>query len=476
MAAMRGALAETTVAVLCRELAERQATGVAEFTTDRGSGQIVFRDGLTIWASSPAPRARLGDRLVNAGLVDEQHLSEVLEEQEQGSPSHVKLGALLVQRGLAGRDAIRVFVQEQILDAVLELVHWDATDHTWHDDAPPEDEVAVELAVDDLLVEVARRQREWDQVSRLIPDLGMVPEFVTGASSAAASLEPDEFAMLASIDGHRTIRDLADDLGYGEFEAARLVYGLVLLGIVRIGDLPADAEKDGRTPGEDEVPAASSTGQEPPAFVAWDEPGTPTGSDSDDEDELGPAPWVVADVDAEPDDVGEEDLADWIIDSADGPMAADATEREATPTNREQPDGNAGDVDVGAALDDALFGEADPTPGSSSPPRTGDDVGTILSEVGRADADDPSTEASGQPTTGVSEFLRELSRLALDDDPDDEAPSPPSDASSPASSEKPASSGPPQGSPPPPSERQQRREENRSDQRSRWRLFGRKNG
>ena len=60
---------------------------------------------------------------------------------------------------------------------------------------------------------MSRRQNEWDQIQDVIPDLDMVPDFVTGGSSANAALEPDEFAVLASVDGRRSIRDLAEDLG-----------------------------------------------------------------------------------------------------------------------------------------------------------------------------------------------------------------------------------------------------------------------
>ena len=477
MAAMRGALSETTVAGLCREMADRQATGVVELHGGRGPGELVFRDGHVTWASSPTPRARLGDRLVNARLLDEEHLAEVLEEQGQ-TPGHVKLGALLVQRGLVGRDAVRVFVQEQILDAVLDLVHWDASEHTWRDDAPPPDEVAVAFAVDDLLVEVSRRQQEWDQVSRLIPDLGMVPEFVTGASSAAASLEPDEFAMLASIDGRRDVRQLADDLGYGEFEAARLVYGLVLLGVVHIGTpSPTDAEVDtveAEAP-TDDAPADEASADEevgdgaeqPPAFVAWDDvSGTSRGdADDEDEDELGPTPWVVADVDSAPDDLGDDDLADWILDSAD--ESTPAAEAPAPAADASGPADD--DVDVGAALEDALFGDAvehtEPREAPPTPPT--DDVGTILGEVGR---DDPGTgDADTQPPTEVSEFLRELSRLALDDDPDDQPPSPPetTSGSESAGSARSTRSANDRGA-------RTDKDDDQGSQRGRWRLFGKR--
>jgi hypothetical protein len=236
---MRGDLSETSAADACRELARRAATGALALEGPEGPGRILFVDGRLIAAVSPTPRARLGDRLVGAGLLDDDALTTALRLQAD-DPGSTRLGALLVGRGLVNHDAVRLFVQEQLLDAMFEIIGWRYGTFDFVEGRGAEiPEVPLELSVDDALVEVSRRQQEWDELSQLIPDLEAVPAFSSASSSASASLEPDEFAVLASVDGERSIRELAADLGYGEFEAARIVYGLALLGVLEVR-LPED--------------------------------------------------------------------------------------------------------------------------------------------------------------------------------------------------------------------------------------------
>lgn len=245
MLAMRGDLTDTSVADLCRRLAETEATGSVEIQADGGSGRIFFRRGRVYWAMSSAPRARLGDRLVNAALLTEEQLDQALTAQAR-SDDGTKLGAILVQQELVTRDVIRVFVQEQILDALFDLMRMASGTFEFASGDAAEEKLPVDIPVAQMLVEVSRRQSEWDQIQQAIPDLDHVPDFVTeGTSSSSASLEPDEFTVLANVDGARSIRELAADLGYSEFEAARIVYGLLLLGVISIRPPVADGAEAG---------------------------------------------------------------------------------------------------------------------------------------------------------------------------------------------------------------------------------------
>jgi hypothetical protein len=70
-ASMRGDLSETAAADACRELAGRGATGAFEVDGPDGPARVLFRDGRLLAAVSPTPRARLGDRLVSAGVLDD---------------------------------------------------------------------------------------------------------------------------------------------------------------------------------------------------------------------------------------------------------------------------------------------------------------------------------------------------------------------------------------------------------------------
>ncbi len=275
---MRGDLSETPAADVCRALASADATGVLDIEGPDGRGAVVLRDGHVVAATSPTPRARIGDRLVHAGLLAEEGLTEVLRSQARAEP-HQRTGALLVGRGLVPLEAVRQVVQEQVIDAVFDLVRWRSGAYRFDVGGLTEvPEVPLRIPVDQLLVEVARRQRQWDELEVVIPDLDAVPTFRPGAEPATASLTPDEFAVLASIDGVRSIRELANDLGYGQFEAARIVYGLTLLGTVDIV-LPDDEVGRALEDALQDLAVGTRHGDQPPPGAGPDVASAPgTGS------------------------------------------------------------------------------------------------------------------------------------------------------------------------------------------------------
>lgn len=490
---MRGVLESSSVIDLCRGLAEASSTGVLELEGPTGDGSITFREGRVRSASSPAPSARLGDRLVNAALLSQEQLDQALARQAQAD-ERTKLGAILVDEGLVSRDAIRVFVQEQILDAVFELVGWREGSYEFRRDAGLDEKLPVEIRVDQLLVEISRRQNEWSQIERVIPDLDMVPDFRTGGSSADAALEPDEFAMLASVDGRRSIRDLASHLGYSEFEAARIVYGLSLLGVIEIrdpaGDLAAASTSEETAPDAEDRQGVEDTEVEAEFVLSAEAP-------PEDRTREEAAPEDVDDVEAEEVDVGralEEALLadDQIPEPRSRPTVRVHIEDDGTfpppgartevgpdvdepepwtpdePVEAEPTDDAVDDTPSGSAtaprrdLDDDEFeylinqlAGAPPRPESETetptPPDTEDESPPVAEE----------DEETGRGGSDVSEFLRELSRLAVEDE--EEGSRAPEPSAPPAR---------PRPEPQPPKEDQSQKNGKEDDDKKRRGFFG----
>jgi hypothetical protein len=464
MRLMRGSLSETSVADLCRGLSHAGSTGTVEIDHPSGAGAIVFRKGRIVIAGSPAPRARLGDRLVNAALLTPEQLEETLELQ-RSDPSRPKLGALLVERGLVTRDAIRVFVQEQILDALFEVFPW--SEGTFEFDATPlideEERLPVELTVDQMLVEVARRHSEWDQIRGVISGLDAVPTFATGGSTANASLEPDEFAVLASVDGSRTVRELAEDLGYSEFEAARIVYGLVLLGVIGIEGAeppvrvaqasPQEPDLAPEPPPDPGPEAAAELQPEIDVAAALEEAIARTQEADGPDDEAagqppatrptvrisrgpGAFPWNEHETSepSEPAEPAPVDLDDDWTTAFDAPEPI-LSDRPAVVERGDEPEPWVFDSEPSPgqpASPEEPAAAAASTPGPESEPVQADDeFGALIDELtegapGAVLEEEPPASVTPAPpaepdsdpsrrSEDVSEFLRELSRLALDE-------------------------------------------------------------
>jgi hypothetical protein len=398
---MRGDLSEMSAADACRDLARRGVTGALSLDGPDGPGRILLVDGRLIAAVSPTPRARLGDRLVGAGLLEDEALTTALRIQAD-DPGRTRLGALLVERGLIGHDAVRLFVQEQLLDAMFEIIGWRYGTFEFAEGRGAEvPEVPLELSVDDALVEVARRQQEWEELSQLIPDLDAVPAFRDPGSTASASLEPDEFAVLASVDGDRSIRELAADLGYGEFEAARIIYGLALLGIVEVR-LPEDevgAALDEALAFFAEPPTGGGPGGEDGEHVEHVEDDADGEDDADDPwAELERDPELTFGLQAPTDDAPEAD-EDQPATEADAPAAG---EDQPAPTAGDEPTTDDVEPWVAAALEPEPPELTDLPAEDVGPPAPRDDLAALETAATRADTGDDdevgAAPASGEPT------------------------------------------------------------------------------
>lgn len=93
-----------------------------------------------------------------------------------------------------------------------------------------------------LLMEAARRLDEWRVLSKKIPSIDMAPEFVVlDGREGQINLNTGEWLILSKIDGQRSLRQIAAACSLPAFEAAKMLYGLVATGLIRLRDPAASA-------------------------------------------------------------------------------------------------------------------------------------------------------------------------------------------------------------------------------------------
>ncbi|MEX2548866.1 MAG: DUF4388 domain-containing protein, partial [Nitriliruptoraceae bacterium] len=145
---MRGDLSETTAAGACRSLATREASGALLIDASEGTGLIRLRQGRIVGVASPTPGARVGDRLVGAGMLERAALDEVLDEQRGGVHTR-PLHRALVDRGLVPEEAAHRVLLDRMLDALLEVTQLRTgtflflTEEELHAEGSPGDDVHI---------------------------------------------------------------------------------------------------------------------------------------------------------------------------------------------------------------------------------------------------------------------------------------------------------------------------------------------
>lgn len=257
-----------SVAELLRDLATEHATGCVVVEHRELDARVWLRDGRIVAATAPGARARLGHRLVGAQLITPAQLTTALGMQRR-RPDSPRLGELLVDLGLVDADALAEVLREQTLDSIAVAVGW--PDPAWRivPGATADEDVPLHTSVENALMEATRRLDEWSVISETLGSLDARLDLVPGGAANLA-LTPDEWAMLTRVDGRACIADLAADAGYSAFQAARIVFSLATAGVVRV--LPETHHEPAPEPDPD--PSAQSEGGDgappPPAKLAAD--------------------------------------------------------------------------------------------------------------------------------------------------------------------------------------------------------------
>jgi len=131
-------------------------------------------------------------------------------------------------------------------EAVYELAIWNDGEFNFE----PDIEASVKTiskSNTNLLMEAARRLDEWRVLSRKIPSMDMIPEFVVdqGQERGQIQLNTSEWLILSKIDGHHDIRTIAKTCNLAVFDVSKVLYGLITHGLVAV-----------KAPPEGVVPAA----------------------------------------------------------------------------------------------------------------------------------------------------------------------------------------------------------------------------
>lgn len=215
-------------------LAFTSKTGCLNLSRDANEGRVWFREGQVHYAVASTGRLALGKRLVGAGVVTAEQLKEALQEQQgQGT----RLGRILVEKGHLEDPALETFLREQIQDAVFDLMRWSEGTFRFEGEVESDEPVGLTVTVENLIMEGSRRLDEWDAVRNKIPGRRAVVAMAPAPEGQVElNLQPAEWRLLALVDGRRTVGDLIELSGQGEFSTCKLLYGLVGAGLLEVRD------------------------------------------------------------------------------------------------------------------------------------------------------------------------------------------------------------------------------------------------
>lgn len=237
--AIEGPLRELGIHDVFQLLDLSRKTGVLRVVSELrdNEGRVAFDKGKVTSAEIKSNPHPLGQLLLRAGKVTEADLARARGQQAERGDKR-RLGEILVSIGAIAQRELERQVRLQIEAVVFELMSWREGFFSFAEGSVADvaTDAQVRIATESLLMEGARRIDEWSRIADKVPNLSVVPTLAASAAGDAGSLDllPNEWEVLANIDGAADLRALATALGRSEFDVAKIVYGLVATGVIEL--------------------------------------------------------------------------------------------------------------------------------------------------------------------------------------------------------------------------------------------------
>lgn len=228
------------LAELLQLLQHQQQSGV--LTVTRRSPQaparsvaICMRNGLIELAlgSGSEPEFLLGRYLLQEDLVDGDELHMLL----QRGRARGLLGAQLIKLGTISAADLRRALVRQTNELVYETLRWPSARYRFQRWAtrPEARDAKLGLPVAALLMEGLRRVDEWrlieEQISNMHMRLAVRRDTLDGIDDDELSTE--QRAVIAALDGERTVSEVVSHLNCSSFEACKALFSLMTTGLVQ---------------------------------------------------------------------------------------------------------------------------------------------------------------------------------------------------------------------------------------------------
>ena len=154
--------------------------------------------------------------------------------------AHGSSGVVEVQNG---KHEAKVFVHEGGVihatqdqhvgeEAFYELALWKKGRFDFRDGAPAEKRT-ITTSTRSLLVEASRRLDAWNMIASKVKNFDLIPKWLP-MSAKSIRLTKSDWAVIHLVDGCRSIREIVDELKTDIFEAGRVVYSLITVGVLRL--------------------------------------------------------------------------------------------------------------------------------------------------------------------------------------------------------------------------------------------------
>ena len=215
------------------DLHRNRKTGTLTVVIPAGATKNVYLDrGNAVFASSTDEDDRLGETLIKLGKITfEQYDRSVELLKETGK----RQGTILVELGYLTPKDLVLGVKSQVREIIYSLFEVEDAEYEFDEGQLPTREViTLQMSMGNLVYEGMKRIHNVVRIKREMPAMNAVLK----SNEDSAMLFQDivfssrDKAMLAMIDGTKTVKELIDSTASATFEAMKILYILYVAGFI----------------------------------------------------------------------------------------------------------------------------------------------------------------------------------------------------------------------------------------------------
>jgi len=243
---LQGSIEKFTLPEIFQLIAAGRKSGTLGIQKDDSIVMIYFDKGEILYGYGPRQTYHLGQLLREKGKLSNAQLEQAVSIQAKSENSK-RLGEILIERGFIDRIDLQAVVTRQVEQLLYSLMAWKTGSFKFYENQyPTEEEITVKISVENVILEGLRRLDEANMVKDALPDTEAVYVIsaAQGQRDRAVSMQAEEWNMMALVDGHRSLNEVAKLSGMPEEDALKKLAHLKLAGLIT----KTDRKGPGKTP------------------------------------------------------------------------------------------------------------------------------------------------------------------------------------------------------------------------------------
>lgn len=240
--ALQGKIEKFTLPEIFQLIANGKKTGTLGIQNNNDIVMVYFKDGRITYGYGPRQTSHIGQLLSDNGKLSAGQLEDAIAYQS-GTEVTKRLGQILIEKNYVTADDLNEAIKKQVEELIYSLLAWDDGSFKFYDNQyPTNEEITVNLSVENVIMEGLRRTDEINHLKETLPDFEKplkISEATCGRGKDI-SLGPEEWNLLAMVNGTTSINNLIEQSDYPEMKTIERLASLRLAGLITESEKPAE--------------------------------------------------------------------------------------------------------------------------------------------------------------------------------------------------------------------------------------------